>query len=311
VHRDDGAGILYPGALHDLHGEPGHGKSWFAFHAGAEALRTGGAFGVLDYEGTPHVFVDRMRALGVDDDVLCDRDRVAYHNLPGKTGRREVEALTVQFIAMEARLVVLDAMLPALVRNGHDDNSNSDLATFYETVTRPLTAGGAAVCCVDHVTRDPSTRTRGARGAGAKLQLVDVSYSVKLTRAFSRTQAGDFKVVCEKDRFGTWSIGETVAVVHVEPHAGGTFLEVDVRTPEQSDPDRPFRPTRIMENISRALEEAGPLATNALRTAAKGDDKVKPLARSLLVNEGYISEKREGQATVYASLKPYRDEQKG
>jgi hypothetical protein len=61
-----------------------------------------------------------------------------------------------------------------------------------------------------------------------------------------------------------------------------------------------------MENISRALELSGPLNTNAIRGAARGNDKTKPLALELLVNGGYIEQHREGQRKVYRSLRVYR-----
>ena len=191
VYRDDGTGLFYPGALHDLHGEPGTGKTWVVLFAVAETLRVGSSGAYLDYEGTAATFVERLRALDVADDVVADPLRVAYHQLFGRTNPAQVAGLVDQLTAMDATFVGLDAMLPALIRNGYDDNSNADLAAFYETfAARPLTSTGAALVCTDHMTKDTTTRARGARGAGAKLQLVDVSYSVKLTRAFSRDRAG-------------------------------------------------------------------------------------------------------------------------
>jgi hypothetical protein len=305
--RDDGAGIFYPGALHDLHGEPGHGKSWLTLHAGAEALRANTSFAALDYEGNAHTFVARMRALGVPDDILDDPDRVAYHNLLGKTSAEQIDELVDEFTTMGVAFVALDSMLPALIRNGYDDNSNADQAAFYETVTRPLTMSGAAICCVDHMTKDATTRVRGARGGGAKLQLVDVSYSVKLSRPFSKDTPGEFRVICDKDRFGTYSIGQTIAEVTLDPHAGGTIVELAVRAPRTGNSEAPFRPTRIMERASRALEQDGELNALSLRGAVKGDDKTKPLAIDLLVNESYIAVRKDGQTKLYRSLRPYRE----
>ena len=227
--------------------------------------------------------------------------RVAYHNLVGKSSPVQVAALACELD--NVGVVAIDSMLPALIRNGLDDNSNSDLAAFYDVIARPLTAGGAPVVTVDHLTKDAANRTRGARGAGAKLQLVDVSYTVKLTKSFSKTREGDFKITCAKDRFGTFGIGETVADVTVTPYLDDS-VTIHVGTPATVDPEKPFRPTRIMENISRALEESGPLNTNTLRTAARGDDKVKPLARTLLVNEGYIAEEHVGRESIYSSRSP-------
>ena len=69
--------------------------------------------------------------------------------------------------------------------------------------------------------------------------------------------------------------------MHVTPHAGGTYVDLDVRTPEQRDADRPFRPTYLMERISEALEKSGPLTLNSLKKAVKGDDHAKGLGVDL------------------------------
>jgi hypothetical protein len=304
TQRTDGQGLFYPAALHDLHGEPGHGKSWLTLHAGAETLTNGGAFALLDYEGSAHTFIERMRALGTPDDTLADPDRVSYHNLIGKTTPAQIDALVRAFTDMGVTLVAIDSMLPALIRNGYDDNSNRDQADFYDTLTRPLTASGAAICCVDHMTKDPTTRNRGARGGGAKLQLVDVSYSVRLGKSFSRDRPGNFKIVCDKDRFGTYSIGETVADIHLEPAAGGTVVNVTVRTPEAHG-DEPFRPTYLMERVSQALEAHGELSLNGIKAAVKGDDKAKALATEILVNEGFVTRERHGQTLAHTSVRPF------
>src|SRR5206468_6770556 len=145
------SGIIYRRALTNFNGEPAHGKTLFTLLAATEELHAGGAFAVLDYEGTPHTFVERMRSLGIDDEILLDETRVAYHNIAGQTRWRKVEALTAEITDMHAGLVVIDAMLPALVRNGYDDNSNTDLARFYDTIARPLAETGAAVGAVDHL----------------------------------------------------------------------------------------------------------------------------------------------------------------
>jgi hypothetical protein len=306
VRRDDGDALFYAGALHDFHGEPGTGKTWVQLYAGAETLENGHGFAFIDYEGSAATFVARLKALRVPGDVIADPARVAYHNLVGKTTPEVVDQLVEQFTAMNVALVGLDSMLPALIRNGWDDNSNADLAAFYETFARPLTANGAALVCCDHMTKDSATRARGARGASAKLQLVDVSYSVKTLKAFSRDRAGSVRVTCAKDRFGTFAIGQTVADVQVAPNVD--FLDLDVRAPQERDPDAPFRPTVLMERVSRVLEEHGEMGANELRLAVRGDDKTKPVALQVLVNDDYVVRRKDGQRVLYHSIRPFRQD---
>ena len=130
VYRADGTGLIYPGGVHDLHGEPGHGKTWLVVYVMAEALRTGAGVLALDYEGAPHTFVERLRALGVDDATIADASRIGYHNIPGVTGDEHVKVLASEVDELGAAFVSFDAMLPALARSGLDDNSNSDVARF-------------------------------------------------------------------------------------------------------------------------------------------------------------------------------------
>ncbi len=133
---------------------------------------------------------------------------------------------------MGATLVGLDAMLPALdpqrLRRQLQRRSRPRSTS---TVARPLTGTGAALACTDHMPEGPTTRARRHASAGAKLQLVDVSYAVKLTRAFSRDRAGSLVVTAAKDRYGGFAIGEHVARVDLEPEAGGRLVTVAVRTP--------------------------------------------------------------------------------
>ena len=62
-----------------------------------------------------------------------------------------------------------------------------------------------------------------------------------------------------------------------------------------------------MQHVSVALETDGEPNTRGLLAATRGDDKVKPLAINLLVNEGFVEQRKEGQQKRYRSIKPYRE----
>lgn len=252
VYRPDGTGLIYPGATHGLHGEPGHGKTWFICLAITEALKAGQGVLMLDYEGSPHGFAKRLEQLGVEKEVIADPTRLAYHNIPGATDERHVAGLADEVDNLGAVLIAVDAMLPALARSGLHDNDNSDVATFFENMARPLATLGASVILLDHVTKDSGGRMRGARGAGAKLQLVDVSYSLSLKEKFSRTKAGSFRISCAKDRFGSFGIGDNVATIHVTPR--GDNVELRVEAPTASETAAWSGPTWLMEQVSKYLE---------------------------------------------------------
>src|SRR5215207_3439949 len=76
LHRADGIGLLYPGRLHAVYGEPEACKGWLALAAAVECMEAGEPVVYLDYEDQPGNIVSRLLALGVDPAVI--RARLAY-----------------------------------------------------------------------------------------------------------------------------------------------------------------------------------------------------------------------------------------
>jgi AAA domain len=311
IYRPDGSGLIYPGATHGLHGEPGHGKTWFIVLAVAEALKAGQGVLMLDYEGSPHGFAERLEAVGVTKEVIADPARLAYHNIPGATDERHVAGLAEEVDDLSAVFIAVDAMLPALARNGLHDNDNSDVATFFENMARPLASLGASVILLDHVTKDSTGRMRGARGAGAKLQLVDVSYSLALKEQFSRAKAGSFRIACAKDRFGTFGIGESVATIHVVPFEHGARVELRVEAPTAAD-ESWNGPTFLMEQVSKYLEaerlkRIDHPTTNEICDHVKGRKQWVIQALDELEQGGWIGRHQDGRSVRYQLSVPYRE----
>jgi AAA domain len=307
--RSDGQGLLYRGGRHDIHGEPGSGKSMAATAAAAEELADGGRVAVLDYEATGAMFVERGLALGIPADVLDDPARVAYFN-PGHMNTDEIAVFAKMLKAFDPTLVVIDAVGPAMGRQGLDENVNPDVARWHADFVEPIRAG-VTLLLIDHVSRDRQNRQRGGRGGWMKLQLLDVSYTVKTFKAFSRTQDGWLKLSCAKDRFGTYAIGVIVAAIHVTPHDNGDQIDFDVRAPDDQEGSAPWRPTGLMEKLSRALER---------RTAADdlpdredtldlvpGRAQYKRQALAGLVDGGYVDDFQDGRHRRYRSIRPYRE----
>jgi KaiC/GvpD/RAD55 family RecA-like ATPase len=298
VYRNDSRGLVYAGQVHDLHAEPGIGKTWIAMFSVAETLRLGGAVLFIDYESSPRVFVERLRALDVPDDVIANVARVAYVTPTGANTPATLDALVT--LATGRLLVVIDAAGPALAREGLDENSNADVAKWHERIVRPLARAGPAVLVVDHVTKDPTTRVRGSRGASAKLQLVDVSYAASQARAFSRTTDGIIRVRCEKDRNGYYANGEVVAEIDVAPHAGGAAMLLDVRAPGEQVP------TVLMERVSRFLEQRTDGASQrGVREGCTGKTTGLIWALDVLIERGHVTSD-DGR---YRSVRPYREGQ--
>ena len=108
---------------------------------------------------------------------------------------------------------------------------------------------------------------------------------------------------------------------HVREHAdaNGRVAELQLRSigrdgavsvtvaPPPSSSSAPFRPTGIMERISRAVEDSPGLSITAVRGAVSGRHEYKELALELLISEGHIEARRDGQAVRHFSRRSYRE----
>lgn len=304
--RSDGLSLLYPGKMHVFQAEPSSGKSWIALHAVREVLDLGGAAIYLDLEDTPGGILRRLQALGTDPHAM--RDRLAYAQLAGRYGTTERLEVDRMLDQMNPDLVVIDGVGESLSRNGLSEDKADDVLRWMDLLPRPIAATGAAVLMIDHVAKDPEQRGRWARGSGAKLGAVDgASYQVKLIAPFARNKAGAVKLVIAKDRpGGVGAIGDTAAVVKIEPHADGERVILSVE-PEGVDigPADAHKPTQVMATISREME-----ASQVPRTAKSFEATIGAKPRTIrkaiehLLLEGHLVESP-GKVKTLRLVRPY------
>jgi hypothetical protein len=226
--RSDGVALIYAGKTHVFQAEPTSGKSWLALSICLEVLDLGGSAIYLDYEDTPSGILRRLRALGASPDAM--RERFIYARPIGKHGPAETRRLRRMLDDVNPDVVIIDGVGESLSRNGLSEDKADDVLRFMDLLPRPIADTGAAVVMIDHVAKDPEQRGRWARGSGAKLGAVDgASYQVKVVTPFSRKRAGAIKLVVAKDRPGQFSIGETAAIVTIEPHGDGERVMLEVK----------------------------------------------------------------------------------
>ena len=181
---------------------------------------------------------------------------------------------------------------------------------------------GAAVALIDHVTKDAESRGRFAIGGQAKLSsLTGAGYSVEVVEALGRGLRGVIVVRVGKDRPGS-----------VRPHCGA-FRKSD-RSQEaarividSTDPDNPvvtvgpprtashggaeggaaFRPTALMEKVSRAVEATPKISRRAIFDAVKGRQEYVGAAIDILTAEQHVTvQDGRRNARLHTSVKPYR-----
>lgn len=302
--RSDDVCLLYPGELHSFAGEPESGKSLLMQHESARIINTGGHVLYLDFEDGPENIAARVLALGGDPAGITER--LAYV-------RPEQAAPPPAVLALLDRapfqLVVIDGVTEAMSLFGLEVNSNDNVAAFRKMLGRPLASKGAAVVEIDHVVKDREARNRYAIGAQHKLSGVAVAYSLHASERPSRTRAGVISIKVEKDRHGRVreheDSGKKIATAHIEP---GNPITVTLTPPgSTSDAAEPFRPTVLMERVSRAVEEHSGLSKRAIRDTVKGKAAYVDTALELLIADSYIGAQVDGQATRHHSITPFRE----
>jgi hypothetical protein len=201
-------------------------------------------------------------------------------------------------------LVVLDAFTGALTIQELDPNKGTEVEVFYRKVVAPLRAYGAATVILDHLAkRHDNGMAVYAIGSERKVAGCDVHLRFEQVTPFGRGRSGLATVTVKKDRPG-YLVRPKVA----ELMLASDGEEIITWKLELTQPETPFRPTVLMERISRHLEaQSGPVSQHAVDEVVKGKTDARRLAYALLVEEGFVgSEKGTRNATLLHSLRPYR-----
>ncbi len=303
--RTDGGALLYPGKVNGFAGTSGDGKSLIAQHACAQELGKGETAVYVDLEDDAASVVARLLAMGVDPDAVRDRFVYITPDEPYSTTAREMlEAVVTE---RQPTLVVLDSTGESLALDGAKPNDDDDVARWFRRLPTALARLGPAVVVIDHMAKadDGSLSPIGSQRKRAAIG--GAQYITAQVRPFSREQAGMVKLTCGKDRAGTYRRGQVVAEITVTPDPETGAIGLEVTAPEAGDGAN-FRPTFLMERVSRHIEEAGePLTRNAVRDEVSGSTTALGKALVVLVEEGYVERTRVGQAHHHQHVKPYRE----
>jgi hypothetical protein len=302
--RSDGVCLLYPGKVHEVHGEPETGKGWLMLNAAKEVLATAPVL-YVDCEDSAESIVERLLALGTPPEVIVERFDYVRPDDPFTP-----EALADLLDGRSYALAVIDGVTEAYGLLGLDLYGNADAAKFLAALPRPIAETGAAVVLIDHVVKSKEARGRYGIGAGHKLAGITVTYSVEALKLPSRTDDGLVKIKVEKDRPGhvrSHAEGGVVALARIEPSEGGRRVNVTLDPPDSStSEDGTFRPTVLMGRVARHVEDEPGATQNGVRKNVEGKRGTdKDLALRRLVDEGFIERRQEGRAWRHYSVHPF------
>jgi hypothetical protein len=290
--REDGEALCYSGKVNGLIGESESGKTWVALLAIAQALKAGERVGMLDFEDSVSGIVGRLRTLGVDDEALDERFNYASpdESLGLAQSRDLSESLLHNFT-----LIVVDGVNAAMTQLDYDLNSNTDATLFATKLLRPLAKTGACVITVDHVPKNADARGKGGIGAQAKRAMMDgCALAVEVVRPFGVGQDGVLRLKVDKDRpgrvRGISQAGERAGDARLT--SDGELVDIVIVAPDLRSLDErgPFRPTGLMEKVSRYLETVtGTVTTTGIVSGVSSKKEYVRAALSILATEGYVT----------------------
>jgi hypothetical protein len=311
----DGRGLLYSGKRHLITGRPEAAKSWLGCAAILDVVRRQGVAGVfVDFDAMgAGVFKERMTALGTSPAELG----LCWYLEPDRPFDEAAGSWWDARLAEGAvGLVWLDAQNPGLELHGLKPNSDDDVARFQRLVVGRFHRAGVATAVVDHLPKDPDASAEYAINSQRKVAGVDVHLRMEL--AGEPLQRGGkptsvlLRVMKDRpsgfDRSATKTVGR---LVFTPEAAGGLAVAVDMiggAAPDGDGPAPRFRPTHLMERISRFLEvQTAPASQRDVEAEVKGNRDAKRTALRVLIDEGHVVRDREGQAWMHRSEQPYRE----
>lgn len=311
--RSDGVMLFYPGRTHVVMGETETGKSWLAQMATYQELALGHHVVFVDYEDTVELAVERLLTLGSrPEDILS---RFSYYESPPRLGELGQGLILARCAELgRPSLVIFDGVTEVMSALGLDPEKGTDVAKFYGGMPLWFASTGAAVVMLDNVVKNETNRGRWAIGSERKLSgLTGAAYAMTNIRPFGRGRTGSSKVTISKDRPGHMrqheGAGKAIATFELEswPDDKATAR---LGLPDPAiDPDQPFRPTVMMERVSKTLEAASaPLSGRAVRDQTTGKASLVSTALELLVADGFVEQiPGPRTASLHRSLRPFRE----
>jgi hypothetical protein len=297
-------GLLYPAKRAVFSGETESLKTWLALILAKAEMDIGHpvAWVDLDAMGSAEILA-RLRALGVADSVV--HDLFLYYE-PGERLAGEMLAEVCEAIgARRIRLFVVDAFNPLLSLHGLDPNSTADVEAFWREVATPITDAGAAPLMLDHVVKNREAQGKYAYGSERKASGAIVHVGFRLLEPLTRGGSGAAHLMTHKDRPG-FLPRPTIGRLVLDSNAGAISYRLEE---DRSRADGRFRPTVLMERISRRLELLDdPVSQTWVEENVSGNAPALREALAVLTDEGYM-ERADGprNSFLFSAIRPFRE----
>jgi hypothetical protein len=276
--------LLYRAKRVVLSGETESLKTWLALILSKADMDIGlcVCWADLDAMGAGEL-LDRLRALGVADEVIAERFLYYEPTEALKAGR--LDDVCALLRDRGVRLFVVDAFNSMLQLHGLDPTKTPDVEAFWREVADPLTKEGAAPTLLDHVVKNAKSGDKYAYGSERKASGAIVHIGFKIVHPLTRGGTGSTKLSTHKDRPGHLprpTIGRLVLT------SDGDWIDYALEA-DQSRAGTTWRPTGLMEKVSSFLaSHDGPASRSTIVEKVKGSKaEYKRAAIDALVEGGY------------------------
>lgn len=291
--------LLYPGRVNSIFGESGGGKTWVSLAAVAEVARQGARVLFLDFEDHATGIAERLVLLGLTPEECA---LVDYRNPSTGIG----VGVTRRAIGGTYGLVVIDSTGEAMATAGTDSNSDAEVAVWFAMVKQVARmAGDAAVLILDHVPKDKEAPSAYAIGSQRKRAAVTgAAYRVDTLKEPAKGRDGKLKLTVAKDRFGNRPKGSVACEVRIGSTGAAVTIELAVSDAQAAaEHGERFRPTVLMERVSRHLETVPTASQRSVCRDVSGKTEALRTALDCLVEEGYARLTPMG----YEHVQPFRE----
>lgn len=302
--------LFYPGRINSVFGDSGGGKTWALLMAAAQVMSGGGDVVLIDYEDHAAATVHRLELLGVERATIIEH--LVYVNPAEKWGGIAEAMLQLSLEQRDPKLAIIDSTGEGMAVDAVNPNSDDEVARWFRGCARWLADTGAAVVLLDHIVKAQMGNSRAAdfaTGSQRKRAAINgAAYHLDVVTPPSREHGGMFKLIVRKDRFGHRKHGATACEVRMDNDDDGGITWSISAPVASKDANGNFRPTTLMEKVSRLLEgEVDPMGVRTVKAQVNGKDSAVARAIEVLLEERYIEqEPGPRNSKLCRSVKPFR-----
>lgn len=303
VHN--GSALFYPGCVNGVAGDSGCGKTWTALTVCAEEITQGHHVAYFDLEDTPEGIIGRLLDMGTDPQAIIRGFHYARPHDHFDVFARE--AVTSMIREHGITLVIIDSTGEALSLQGADPNADEQVAGWFRQMPTYIANQGPAVVLLDHVTKSDPDGMWPIGSQRKRAAINGVQYMQRAVSPFARGKDGRAVLKVAKDRHGHYPPSAKAAELTVSTVGDG--VRVQLQAPEKATNDAgEFRPTTLMEKVSRALEAAGvPLTGRQIRDEVSSSRYNVNGAVAALIREGnVVTEPGPRKSIMHSLVRPFR-----